>query len=130
MYYVLTQAFGMGVFFTYIASSPFILQQHYGLSPIGYSVCFATNAAGIIVGSWLAGRFRRGSNALSAGLWGLVGSGVLCATTRRACPRAGVVATGRAGVRDDGLRRVGDVRLQYRAVAYVGQSAWDRGYDE
>lgn len=55
MYYVLTQAFGMGVFFTYIASSPFILQQHYGLSPIGYSVCFATNAAGIIVGSWLAG---------------------------------------------------------------------------
>ena len=27
MYYVLTQAFGMGVFFTYIASSPFILQQ-------------------------------------------------------------------------------------------------------
>ena len=38
MYYVLTQAFGMGVFFTYIASSPFILQQHYGLSPIGYSV--------------------------------------------------------------------------------------------
>lgn len=81
MYYVLTQAFGMGVFFTYIASSPFILQQHYGLSPIGYSVCFATNAAGIIVGSWLAGRFRRGSNALSAGLWGLVGSGVLCATT-------------------------------------------------
>ena len=81
MYYVLTQAFGMGVLFTYIAASPFILQQHYGLSPIGYSVCFATNAAGIIVGSWLAGRFRRGSNALSAGLWGLVGSGVLCATT-------------------------------------------------
>ena len=24
-----------------------------------------------IVGSWVAGRFRRGSNALSAGLWGL-----------------------------------------------------------
>lgn len=48
----------------------------------------------------------------------------------RACPRAGVVAAGRAGVRDDGLRRVGDVRLQYRAVAYVGQPAWDRGYDE
>jgi DHA1 family bicyclomycin/chloramphenicol resistance-like MFS transporter len=38
-----------GALFTYITLSPFVLQGGYGLSPQGFSIAFAANAAGIIV---------------------------------------------------------------------------------
>ncbi|CNG60144.1 Drug resistance transporter%2C Bcr/CflA family [Mycobacterium tuberculosis] len=38
-----------GALFTYITLSPFVLQGGYGLSPQGFSIAFAVNAAGIIV---------------------------------------------------------------------------------
>lgn len=43
MSYVLQFAFAQGVLFAYIASSPFIIQQHYGYSPLMFSICFAVN---------------------------------------------------------------------------------------
>ena len=45
--------------FGYIAASPFILQQIYGLSPLHYSLCFALNAIALCTGSVVATRFRR-----------------------------------------------------------------------
>ena len=53
MFYVLVQTFAMGFLFSYISSSPFIFQEHYHLSPILFSFCFAINALGIMIGSWL-----------------------------------------------------------------------------
>ena len=52
------QGFTMGVMFAYIASSPFIFQDSYGLSPLAYSLCFGVNALSIMLGgSVVASRF-------------------------------------------------------------------------
>ena len=47
LFYVLQMAFAQGVLFSYIASSPFIIQQHYGFSELTFSFCFAINAVAI-----------------------------------------------------------------------------------
>jgi DHA1 family bicyclomycin/chloramphenicol resistance-like MFS transporter len=41
--------------FAYIAGSPFVLQDIYGLSPQEYSLVFATNALGIVAASQVSG---------------------------------------------------------------------------
>lgn len=53
--------------FGYIAASPFILQQVYGLSPLVFSLCFATNALAIGVGSIFGARFHTASDGLRYG---------------------------------------------------------------
>ena len=58
----------MGVMFAYIASSPFIFQQLYGLSPIAFSLCFAINALGIMLGSLFALKFKNVKQALRTGV--------------------------------------------------------------
>lgn len=54
-------------FFGYIASSPFILQQVYGLSPIWFSVCFGVNAFSIGIGSAVATQFKRQTTSMRCG---------------------------------------------------------------
>lgn len=54
-------------FFAYIASSPFILQTVYQLSPLMYAVVFAVNALVIGVGSGLATLFKHDNTALKCG---------------------------------------------------------------
>lgn len=54
-------------FFAYIASSPFILQKLYGLTPFHFSLCFGFNAFMIGVGATVAPRFKRQETALRAG---------------------------------------------------------------
>jgi len=49
--YLLTNAFTFGALFSYISASPFMLQNVFGLSSGAYSLAFAFNAAGLIVGS-------------------------------------------------------------------------------
>ena len=39
--------------FGYIAASPFLLQDGFGLTPQQFSACFAANAAGIVIASQL-----------------------------------------------------------------------------
>ncbi|MBA3446603.1 MAG: multidrug effflux MFS transporter [Pseudaminobacter sp.] len=48
-------AFGLSSFFVYLASSSFILIDHYGLSPSLYSVAFSVNAVAFIGMSQLTG---------------------------------------------------------------------------
>lgn len=74
MGYVLIQAFTFGTIFAYISSSPFILQEHYRLSPLAYSLCFAINAVALIIGTASAGRFR---NIRKGVVTGVAGSFVL-----------------------------------------------------
>ncbi len=54
-------------FFAYISSSPFILQQSYGLSPLLFSLCFGLNALVIGVGAAIAPQFKHTNTALKCG---------------------------------------------------------------
>lgn len=54
---ILQYGFLHGMFFSYLASSPFILQNHYGFSATGYSILFAVNATTVGVASMLSMRF-------------------------------------------------------------------------
>lgn len=65
MRYVLTQSLAFGVFFAYIAASPFIFQTHYQLSPALYSLCFGANAFCIVIGSVLVSFLKNEQKALS-----------------------------------------------------------------
>lgn len=82
--YLIVMAFSMGVIFAYVATSAFILQSMNGLSPLLYSVAFATNAVGLalatLLAGALAGRVSTG-RVILAGLVlsGLVGVGLLIA---------------------------------------------------
>lgn len=81
MRYVGVQAMAMGAMFAYIGSSPFVFQEHYGLSPLIYSLCFGLNALGIMGGSLLILRFRDTKQALRTGVIGFLGmSGVVAAS--------------------------------------------------
>ncbi|MDW0109829.1 multidrug effflux MFS transporter [Sporosarcina aquimarina] len=52
----LTQAFVMASMFAYIAGSPFVLQNMYGVTPQQFSLFFALNGIGIIVAAQITGR--------------------------------------------------------------------------
>ncbi|HYZ75559.1 MAG TPA: multidrug effflux MFS transporter [Chthoniobacterales bacterium] len=41
----LVSAFGLSSFFIYLASASFVIVNHYGLTPLMFSLCFAINAA-------------------------------------------------------------------------------------
>lgn len=71
--YVLQFAFAQGLLFAYIASSPFIIQQHYGYSPLMFSICFAVNAVSIGVAAALSVRFHRATSSTLAGSVAMLG---------------------------------------------------------
>lgn len=52
-------AFAMSGFFVYLAGSPFVLINHYGLSPTQYSLAFGLNAAAFIGSAQLTGPLGR-----------------------------------------------------------------------
>ena len=49
-------AFGISSFFVYLANSPFVLIEHYHLTPRLYSVCFSANAASFFAMAQLTSR--------------------------------------------------------------------------
>lgn len=59
LWFTVSLSFVMGGFFGYISASPFVLQVRYGLSPLGFSVCFGTVAVCIALTSTLTGRISR-----------------------------------------------------------------------
>lgn len=54
--YALASGFAFAAMFSYISGSPFVLQQHFGLSPQAFSAVFAVNALGIVVAGQVNGR--------------------------------------------------------------------------
>lgn len=67
--YTLQFGFAQGVLFANIASAPFIMQQHYGFSPL---ICFGINAIFIVISAASAIKFRRLEQALHYGSTGMV----------------------------------------------------------
>src|SRR3954454_1603369 len=53
---VLVTGFVNAALFAYLSGATFVLQDHYGLSPQGYSYAFGLNSAGFMVFGFLAGR--------------------------------------------------------------------------
>ncbi|MEV7692215.1 multidrug effflux MFS transporter [Microbacterium sp. NPDC089189] len=53
---VLNQGFLYAALFAYLAGSTFVLQDVYGLTPLGYAAAFGLNSAGHMVFGYLAGR--------------------------------------------------------------------------
>jgi DHA1 family bicyclomycin/chloramphenicol resistance-like MFS transporter len=53
---VLSQGFLYGALFAYLAGATFVLQEFYGLSPLGYALAFGLNSAGFMTFGYLAGR--------------------------------------------------------------------------
>ncbi len=69
--YMLIQAFSLGGLFGYIAASPFVLQEMYGLSAQSFSICFGVNGVGIMLfthGTGMLTRKYSDRTLLSAGV--------------------------------------------------------------
>jgi MFS transporter, DHA1 family, multidrug resistance protein len=64
--YALVGSLGFGAIFAYIAGSPFVLQDIYGLSPQMFGLAFAMNAGGLVLGAQFNGHlvYRVGSGPL------------------------------------------------------------------
>lgn len=75
--YVLTYMFSMGVLFTNIASAPFIMQEHYGLSTLHFSIVFGFNALTFAIAAALIPRFKDNDAAIRFGTFALAGFSVL-----------------------------------------------------
>lgn len=54
--YLVVAGSAMGALFSYVATSAFILQSMNGMSPVGYSIDFAANAAGMTIAAAVASR--------------------------------------------------------------------------
>ncbi len=65
--YVLMYAFGCAILFAYISSASFIIQNHYGYSPLIFSVCFAVNSVFIGIGSGLSVKIKSSPKAAMVG---------------------------------------------------------------
>jgi DHA1 family bicyclomycin/chloramphenicol resistance-like MFS transporter len=71
MLYVALLSFSMAIMFAYIASSPFIFQEHYGVSPVAYSFFFAGNALALTAGNILSAKLRKPRRTLKHSVIGL-----------------------------------------------------------
>lgn len=78
--YLIVMAFSMGATFAYVATSAFILQSMNGLSPMLYSIDFATNAVGLAIATLVAARLADivpTRAVIAAGLGGTAVAGAL-----------------------------------------------------
>jgi Arabinose efflux permease len=123
--YALTVVFAFAVMFSYIAASPFVLQNVIGLSPTVYGLAFGTNAVALIL-----------ANVANARLAGWSRRARAAAARRRLRAAAGhrhagrtAVRTGRAEVAGAGRALAGDglpgpgVRQRHRAGTGPGARA-------
>ncbi|MDD2858512.1 MAG: multidrug effflux MFS transporter [Candidatus Nanopelagicales bacterium] len=74
--YAVTQIFAFGALFAYLASSSFIFQETFGLSPTAYSFAFSGIAGAIIITGFLNRRLVLTMNVWKVLVWALVISAV------------------------------------------------------
>lgn len=72
MGYMLQLGFAQAALFANIASAPFIMQNHYGFSPMQFSVCFGLNAMAIVFSAASAAKFKRIENGTRTGGIGMM----------------------------------------------------------
>ena len=70
--YVLQYGFTMEILFVNISSAPFIMQQHYGLSPLSFSLCFGINAIAMVISSAISIKLPTMERALYIGSRGML----------------------------------------------------------
>ena len=86
MCYVLQQATAQAILFGNIASSPFIVQTHFGVSATSFGLLFAVNGVFIGVGAALSARFRKPETCVKVSCIGmLVLSAVMAALLFGGC---------------------------------------------
>lgn len=73
-------AFAMSGFFVYLAGSPFVLINHYGLSPTQYSLAFGLNAAAFIGSAQFTGALGRRFGLVHLAKWAVTACGLVMAT--------------------------------------------------
>ena len=73
---VLNQGFLYAALFAYLAGSTFVLQDIYGLSPLGYALAFGLNSAGFMVFGYIAGRLAERWSVRDTLIAGIVVAGV------------------------------------------------------
>ncbi|MEV7608454.1 multidrug effflux MFS transporter [Microbacterium sp. NPDC089320] len=84
---VLNQGLMYAALFAYLSGATFVLQDIYGLSPLGYALAFGANSAGFMVFGHLAGRFSErghvhaalaiGVGTAAVGALGLLAAGIV-----------------------------------------------------
>lgn len=83
--YMLAQGIMTAGVFAYVAGTPFIYQNIYGVSPTVFSILFASNGISLIIGSQIVGRMSHRipeQTLLLSGLWlALISSVVVVAVT-------------------------------------------------
>lgn len=72
MLYVMQQGFAVFILFGNISSSPFIIQDHYGFSALGFSVIFGINAIAIGLASALSVKFKHPENCVAVSCIGML----------------------------------------------------------
>ncbi len=72
----LLQGFASAALMAYISASPFIFQNHFMLTPMQYSLCFACNAIGLVAGSSIIVKISNLPKAAQAGVIGLLATGL------------------------------------------------------
>lgn len=77
----LLQSFATAALMAYISASPFIFQQHFGLTPLMYSICFAGNAFGLVIGSSVVMKVRNLTSAVPWCSTGLFVAGLLVSSS-------------------------------------------------
>lgn len=70
--YIFQFGFAQAVLFANIYSAPFIMQEHYGLSPLAFSIYFGINALAIVISAASSARFFHPEQALYRGSIGMV----------------------------------------------------------
>ena len=71
MIYVMIKSIGVALLYAYISSAPFIIQDHYGFTPLQFGLIFGGNALAIAAGSALAMKFRVMKQGIVAGCVGI-----------------------------------------------------------
>ncbi len=85
-YYTLQTACIQGLLFGNIASSPFIIQEHFGKSPLVFSICFAINSMAIGIGAAMSVKFAKLENCIKASCIGtLAGTAIIAALLLSDC---------------------------------------------
>lgn len=77
----LLQGFASAALMAYISASPFIFQNHFGLTPMQYGLCFAGNAVGLVTGSAIVMKIR---NLQQAAKWSSLGLPAMAVLTSAA----------------------------------------------
>lgn len=70
--HMLQLGFAQAALFANIASAPFIMQQHYGFTPLEFSLFFGVNALVLVISASLAAKFKRIEYGVKIGNMGLL----------------------------------------------------------